>query len=95
MGRGGGVGLAEVRPIDFFDYLTGRTQRNKRTAGSTVVRCLSGGRRVLRRRPSHRPVAGTVRSSPVITGVVMARPVPAPRRPCGFGLVGAGGGAVS
>src|SRR6478752_10843654 len=34
---GQGVGLAEVRPIDLFDYLDWQTQP-KRTAGSTVVR---------------------------------------------------------
>src|SRR6185437_17093442 len=34
---GQGVGLAEVRPIDLFDYLDWQTQP-KRMAGSTVVR---------------------------------------------------------
>src|ERR1700741_5585031 len=37
---GQGVGLAEVRPTDLFDYLDWQT-RPKRTAGSTLVR-LSG-----------------------------------------------------
>src|SRR6476661_7473378 len=53
---GQGVGLAEVRPIDLFDYLDWQTQP-KRTAGSTVVR-LSERRGAAAAPPNRRIAAG-------------------------------------
>src|SRR6185503_45650 len=57
---GQGVGLAEVRPIDLFDYLDWQTQP-KRTTGSTVVRLSerrggAGGTQKPRPAPGRAPV---------------------------------------
>ena len=88
---GQGVGLAEVRPIDLFDYLDWQTQP-KRTTGSTVVR-LSEWRGAAPATQNRRIAAlrGLFEFA-VITGVVMTSPVPAPRRTSGLrarrGLLG-------
>jgi len=88
---GQGVGLAEVRPTDLFDYLDWQTQP-KRTAGSTVVRLSE--RRGAAAATQNRRIAAVraLFEFAVITGVVMASPVPAPRRTSGLrarrGLLG-------
>lgn len=88
---GQGVGLAEVRPTDLFDYLDWQTQP-KRTAGSTVVRLSE--RRGAAAATQNRRIAAVraLFEFAVIAGVVMASPVPAPRRTSGLrarrGLLG-------
>jgi len=81
---GQGVGLAEVRPIDLFDYLDWQTQP-KRTAGSTVVRLSE--RRGAAAATQNRRIAAVraLFEFAVITGVVMV----------GFPLGGADGASGS
>ena len=85
------IGLAEVRPMDLFDYLDWQTQP-KRTAGSTVVRLSE--RRGAAPATQNRRIAAVrgLFEFAVITGVVAASPVPAPRRSSGLrarrGLLG-------
>ncbi|BCO36348.1 hypothetical protein MHEC_27810 [Mycobacterium heckeshornense] len=86
-----GVGLAEVRPTDLFDYLDWQSQP-KRTASWTVVRLCE--RRGAAPATQNRRIAAVraLFEFAVITGVVMASPVPAPRRTSGLrarrGLLG-------
>ena len=86
-----GMGLAEVRPSDLFDYLDWQIQP-RTTTGSTVVRLSE--RRGAAPATLNRRIAAVrgLFEFAVMTGVVQASPVPVPRRTSGLrarrGLLG-------
>jgi integrase/recombinase XerC len=86
-----GIALAGVRPTDLFDYLDWQS-RPRRAVGSTVVRLAD--RRGAAPATLNRRVAAVrgLFEFALITGVVDASPVPAPRRSSGLrarrGLLG-------
>jgi site-specific recombinase XerD len=87
---GHGVGLAQTRPTDLFDYLDWQTQPT--TPGATVVSLFD--RRGAAPATQNRRIAAVrgLFEFAVITGVVEISPVPAPRRTTGLrarhGLLG-------
>ncbi len=80
---GQGIGLAQVRPTDLFDYLDWQIQP-KRAAGSTVVRLSE--RRVAAPATQNRRIAAVrgLFEFAVISGVVVKSPVPGARRTSGL-----------